>query len=210
MKYELFLIILITDLIIPFIIAIPYKGYSHKKTVMSVLGCKKSPLGTIYNIWMLISGIIISIFGYHIFTYYRNTNFELAFTTFILLLLYGVSDEIISGFFPLNENKANITFSSRIHGIGSVIGFIALQFAPLFLAILEFKSGEFPLGLTSSVFFLLSLIAFIFFIAGENPKFQNTLFALEGLWQRVLLLFMYIPFILWLMVKYNNLFQLLY
>ena len=43
--------LLIADLIIPFILAPTYKGYSHLTQVMSVLGNSKAPLHLIYNIW---------------------------------------------------------------------------------------------------------------------------------------------------------------
>ena len=40
------------DLIIPFLLAPTYKGYSHLTQVMSVLGNSKAPLHLIYNIWV--------------------------------------------------------------------------------------------------------------------------------------------------------------
>ncbi|WP_242852008.1 hypothetical protein [Clostridium botulinum] len=61
------LIVMIIDLLIPFLIAIPYKGYSHSKMVMSILGCKASPLGEIYNIWLILSGCVVTLLGYSIF-----------------------------------------------------------------------------------------------------------------------------------------------
>ena len=192
------LCVLIMDLLIPFAIALPYKGYSHLKSVMSVLGCKASPLRFVYNIWMIISGCTIAIFGYLLWNYYHNTQAGLAITLFILLFLYGIGDEVISGIFPLNEKKDDVTVSTRIHGIGSVIGFIALQFAPLILAIIQFEEDMWHLGFFSIAFFLLSLIVFAFFVMGDKPKFQNTVFALEGLWQRVLCCLMYAPFIIWI------------
>lgn len=191
---------MIVDLLIPFIIAIPYNGYSHTNQVMSVLGCKNSPWGIIYNLWMIASGIIFSFFGYRIFLYYENINFGAAITIFLLLSIYGFGDEIISGLFPLNEKKEDITVSSKIHGIGSAIGFTALQFSTLFLAILGFKSGDMLLGWISFIFFILSLIAFVFFVISEKPKFKESLISLGGLWQRVLCLLMYIPFITWIIM----------
>ncbi|WP_132247946.1 DUF998 domain-containing protein [Marinisporobacter balticus] len=193
--------VMIVDLLIPFLIALPYKGYSHLKTVMSVLGCKASPWGMIYNIWMIVSGCTIAIFGYMLYSYYHNEQAELAIVLFILLLIYGIGDEVISGIFPLNEKEDDVTVSTKIHGFGSVIGFIALQFAPLILAIIQFKEDMWYFGFSSIAFFLLSLIAFAFFVMGDKPKFQNTVFALEGLWQRVLCCLMYAPFIIWVITS---------
>lgn len=198
-----FLFIMIIDLFIPFFIAIPYKGYSHSKMVMSILGCKNSPLANIYNIWTIISGFGISFYGYKIFKYYSNENLKLAITIYILILLYGIFDEIVSGIFPLNEKKEDVTFSSKVHDVGSTIGFIAFQFAPLFLSILEFKAGRLIMGYISIISFILSLSASIFFIIGEKPQFKNRFGGLEGLWQRVLCFFMYVPFIVWTIQKIN-------
>jgi hypothetical protein len=192
---------MIIDLLMPFAIALPYKGYNHLKTVMSVLGCKTSPLRLVYNIWMIFSGCIIAIFGYMLWDYYHNTQAGLAIMLFILLLFYGIGDEVISGIFPVSEKKDDGTVSAKIHGIGSVIGFIALQFAPLILAIIQFRENVWYLGFSSMVFFLLSLIAFTFFVMGDKPKFKNTVFALEGLWQRVLCCLMYTPFIIWIIAR---------
>lgn len=195
----LIFIVLLMDLLFPFIIAIPYKRYSHKKTVMSMLGTKKNPLGWLYNLWMVISGFVMIYFGYVLFSYYNSLEQSLALALLFLFFLYGIGDEIISGLFTLNENKEEVTLSSNIHGIGSALGFISLQFAPLVLALLQFESKETLLGISSIIFFMLSLISFAFFALGEKPKFQNTFLSLEGLWQRLALLFMYCPFIIWIL-----------
>lgn len=197
----LIFIVLLMDLLFPFIIAIPYKGYSHSETVLSILGCKKSPLGWLYNLWMIISGFVMIYFGYVLFSYYNYLEYSLALAILLLFFLYGIGDEIISGLFTLNENKEDLTLSSTIHSIGSALGFAALQFAPLVLALLQFESKEPFFGILSVIFFILSLISFAFFVIGEKPKFQNTFLSLEGLWQRLALLFMYCPFIIWILYK---------
>lgn len=54
-------IFLAFDLIIPFLLAPTYKGYSHLTQVMSVLGNSKAPLHLIYNIWLVVFGVSILI-----------------------------------------------------------------------------------------------------------------------------------------------------
>lgn len=197
----LILLVLIMDLLFPFLIAIPYKGYSHKKTVMSILGTKNSPLGWLYNIWMVLSGFVMIYFGYILFSYYNFLEQSLALALLLLFFLYGIGDEIISGLFSLSENKEEPTIASNIHSIGSGVGFMALQMTPLILALLQFESKENLLGLSSFLFFILSLLSFAFFVLGEKPKFKNTFLSLEGLWQRLALLFMYCPFIIWIILN---------
>lgn len=68
------LIVLVVDIIIPFLLALPYGGYSHKTMVMSVLGSKASPLRHLYNAWTIISGCIFILFGYIIYKFYGNSH----------------------------------------------------------------------------------------------------------------------------------------
>ncbi|MDD4156629.1 MAG: DUF998 domain-containing protein [Candidatus Cloacimonetes bacterium] len=196
------LIVMLIDLLIPFLIAIPYKTYNHTQTVMSVLGCKQSPLGTLYNFWMIISGCTITLFGYYIFEYYSYIYNGLAITLLIMFILYGIGDEVISGIFPINEQKDNVTLFTKIHGVGSVLGFISLQVAPFLLSILQFRKNQPIFGILSLVFFVLSLISFVFFVLGENQKFKNTIFALSGLWQRMICALSYAPFMIWIIVRF--------
>lgn len=49
------------DLIILFLLAPTYKGYSYLTQVMIVLGNSKAPLHLIYNIWLIVFGVAILI-----------------------------------------------------------------------------------------------------------------------------------------------------
>ena len=50
---------LAADLMIPFLMAPFYKGYSHTAQVMSVLGNHRAPLHSLYNGWLILLGGII-------------------------------------------------------------------------------------------------------------------------------------------------------
>lgn len=193
------LIVLVADIVLPFLLAIPYKGYNHKTTVMSALGAKQSPLRFLYNGWTVISGIVFLLFGIVLFRYYGGSYKGLSIATGVLLALYGLGCEIISGFFPVNESADEKTLSSVVHGIGSVIGFTALLFSPLLLGILQLKCEEIIIGTVSIVFFVLSFASFAAFVAGDKPKFENTVISLSGLWQRISMYTMYAPLIIFIL-----------
>lgn len=81
------------DLIIPFLLAPTYKGYSHLTQVMSVLGNSKAPLHLIYNIWLIVFGVAIVFFALFIMAdkpYYRGTviAFEGLWQRLSLLFMY--------------------------------------------------------------------------------------------------------------------------
>jgi len=110
------------------------------------------------------------------------------------LWFYMVLDVKFSGLFPLNEDRENQDISSKIHGIGSALGFTALLFCPLLISIASFKANYYIWGTVSLLSFVVALIFFSFFIMGEKEKFSRTVLQYGGLWQRLVLLFSYLPF----------------
>ena len=93
----------------------------------------------------------------------------------------------------MNETKDVVTTASKIHGAGSAVGFMLMLFVPLFIAILSFKTEERTIGTIGAISFVLAFVCFVLFIMADKPQFHNTIIAKEGLWQRLNLLFMYLP-----------------
>lgn len=54
-------LLLAIDLLLPFLLAPTYAGYSHLTEVMSVLGNSKAPLHLIYNFWLVVFGVSLFI-----------------------------------------------------------------------------------------------------------------------------------------------------
>lgn len=190
----IWLITMLIDVLLPFAIAPSYKKYNHKEHVLSVLGCRQSPVKRIYNGWCIISGCVFYVVGYVIYVQYPGV---LAILIWVLLGLYGVGCEIISGIFPLEEKKETMTFSAKVHGVGSAIGFTLIIFAPLFFSILQFQNGSHIMGLISAIGFLCTLICFICFILCEKETFKHTVLRFGGLWQKLTMVVCYVPFILY-------------
>lgn len=95
----------------------------------------------------------------------------------------------------MNESKDIVTVSSKIHGISAAIGFMALLFFPLLNGVLEFKQKDVIFGILSIISFILALTFFVCFVIGDKEQFQNTVLRYEGLWERMSLLCMYVPFV---------------
>lgn len=185
--------LLITDLIIPFLLAPTYKGYNHLTQVMSVLGNSKAPLHSIYNIWLVVFGITILISIFQLYPIVAEISNIIAILLILVISIYAIGGCILSGIFPVGETKSLETFSEKIHGYGSVIGFLFLILAPLFAGLYYFKISNGLLVALSLVCFVLAIVCFILFIMADKPNYQGTMIALEGLWQRLSLLFMYFP-----------------
>ena len=83
----------------------------------------------------------------------------------------------------------------KAHNFQGSIGFMALLLFPLLNGIVAFKQNGMVEGIISISSFVLSLIFFACFVMGDKEQFQNTLLKYEGLWERLTLFCMYIPFV---------------
>lgn len=181
------------DLIIPFLLAPTYKGYNHLTQVMSVLGNSKAPLHFVYNIWLVVFGVAILIGILQLYPIIVQVSSVISIVLFSVIVIYAIGGCILSGIFPVGETKSLETVSAKIHGYGSVIGFLLLTLAPLLIGMYFFKISNGLLGVLSLICFILAIVFFALFIMADKPNYKGTVIAFEGLWQRLSLLFMYCP-----------------
>lgn len=193
--FDLLPVFLAGDLIIPFLLAPSNRGYNHLTQVMSVLGNSKAPLHSIYNVWLIILGSVILMCDFEIYSAVAEKSRIIATILFVIICVYAIGACILSGLFSVGETKELETVSAKIHGYGSVIGFMLLMFAPLFTGLYFIKIPNRSLCVFSLICFILSLFFFAFFVMADKPAFQGSIIAFEGLWQRLSLLCMYLPVI---------------
>ena len=193
--------LLIIDLILPFLLAATYQGYNHLTQVMSALGNPKAPLHILYNSWLVLLGISMLLCNFRIYSITAEKSGLIAIVLFAIICIYAIGACILSGFFPVEETKELKTISAKIHGYGSAVGFMFLIFAPLFIGLYFFKISNQFLGVFSLVCFALSLLCFVLFVMADKPKYQGSIIAFEGLWQRLSLLCMYLPVIAFCITK---------
>ncbi len=186
-------VLLAADLIIPFLLAPAYKGYNHLMQVMSVLGTSKAPLHSIYNIWLIIFGCTILVNIFQCYPIIAKTSNVISILLCSVVVIYAIGGCILSGIFSVGETKNLETVSAKIHGYGSVIGFLLLTLAPLLIGLYFFKISDGLLGVLSLICFILAIAFFTLFVMADKPNYKGTVIAFEGLWQRLSLLFMYCP-----------------
>ena len=199
----LLLMTILGEFILPWILKHFYKGYNSKTMVMSVLGSPESPVRWIYNAWLVWLGAFLLFTSALVFKNNITISSVLAVLAFISISTFAVGAGILSGLFSVNESKEKVTISSKIHGVGSAIGFMTLLFFPLLQCILAFKSNDMIQGTVCTIAFVLATLFFVFFIMGDKENFKDTVFSYEGLWERLSLFFMYVPF---LYITIHNLF----
>ena len=187
------LIAILGDLLIPFILAPFYQGYNHALMAISALGNPQSPVRVVFNLWMLLEGVLFLVAIPAIYKYYNIVSKTLTNIVIVFVTIFAVGACIFTCFFSVNENKDVVTTASKIHGIGSVVGFMVFLFVPLLLSILEFKNNNKINGVIAIVSFIIAFLFFVLFVMSDKPEFSNTIIAKEGLWQRLNILFMYLP-----------------
>ena len=194
-KYEWYALLfaIMGDILIPFILAPFYRGYSHTSMTISALGNPQSPIRMFFNIWMLLEGLLFLFAVPAIYNYYNCISKLLTGITISFIILFAVGACIFTCFFSVNETKDVVTTASKIHGIGSVIGFMVFLFVPLLLSILEFRNDHKAYGTIAFVSFIVAFLFFVLFVMSDKPQFNDTIIAKEGLWQRLNIVFMYLP-----------------
>ncbi len=191
----LLLITIIGEFLLPWILKLFYMDYNSKTMVISVLGSRESPVKTIYNGWLLWLGVFLSVTAYFFYIDLRTTSTVLAVLTFGTIAVFAVGAGILASLFSVNEIKEQVTISSQIHGMGSALGFMALLFFPLLQSISGFQNEDILQGIICMTAFALAILFFVFFIMGDKETFKGTVISYEGLWERLSLFFMYVPFL---------------
>ena len=181
------------DLFVSVALPVKYPGYSRMKDSISALGNPESPVRTVFNDWMLAEGLCFLAAMPFFFIYYRPLSLGLTITTVVFISVFAVGACILTCFFSVNKDKSEVTTASKIHGAGSVTGFMLYLFVPLMIALLSFKNKETFIGVSGIISFVLSLGTFALFVMADKPEFKNSFVANEGLWQRLNLFFMYLP-----------------
>lgn len=189
------LITIIGEFLLPWILKHFYSGYNSKTMVMSALGSPESPVKMIYRAWLVWLGILLICTSFVMFSEVRRTSISIAVIMLVVIDIFAIGAGILSGIFSVNESKEVVTFASKIHGIGAAIGFMALLFLPLLDCIVAFKNNNYLQGGVCLISFLLAVTFFVFFIMGDKEELKKTIFAYEGLWERLALFFMYVPFL---------------
>lgn len=192
---RILLFTIIGEFFLPLILEHFYAEYNGKITVMSALGSPKSPVRFVYNLWLVWLGGFLTFTAIVYFLSLRVKFPVLAVFILFSIGIFAVGAGLISGFFSVNESKDIVTTASKIHGVSAAIGFMALLFFPLLNGIAAFKQKDIIGGIISISSFVLSLVFFVCFVMGDKEQFQNTILKYEGLWERLTLFCMYVPFI---------------
>ena len=181
------------DLLVPLFLSLFYGEYNSLKMSVSALGNPSSPVRVPFNIWMFVEGILFLLALPAVNHFFRSISSGITSVLIAFIAVFAVGACIFTCFFSVNESRDVVTAASKIHGAGSVIGFVLFLFVPLLVAVLYFKDHKAAMGVLSVVCFVLAFVSFSLFVMSDKPGFKGSFVENEGLWQRLCLLFMYLP-----------------
>ena len=140
------LIAMAGDLIVSFVLSMFYGEYSNLKMSISALGNPSSPVRIPFNIWMLIEGLLFLMALPTINNAFRPISGGITIALLLFIASFAIGACILTCFFSVNESKDVVTLASKIHGAGSVIGFMLFLFVPLLISILYYKDQNSMMG----------------------------------------------------------------
>ena len=187
------LVAMIGDILVSLFLPLFYREYSTLKMSVSALGNPSSPVRTPFNLWMLAEGCLFLLSLPAVYHHFRPVSGGIAGVLVAFIAVFAVGACVFTCFFSVNESRDVVTLASKIHGAGSVAGFLLFLFVPLLVAVLSFKDHHMTLGVLSVASFVLALVFFALFVMSDKPAFKGTFVDMEGLWQRLNLAFMYLP-----------------
>ena len=168
------LIAVIGDLLVSAVLSLFYKKYSSLKMSISALGNPQSPVRLPFNIWMFIEGILYLIALPALYDRYHPVSDWMTVVLLLFISVFAIGACIFTSLFSVNETKDIVTTSSKIHGAGSVIGFMLMLSVPLLIAVLSFNNGESAIGVISIVCFIIAIAFFVLFVMSDKEEFSDT------------------------------------
>jgi hypothetical protein len=177
-----------------FIFGAMYPGYSHLKDTISYLGMSASPVSDQISTCWIIVGVTFVFFG---------TGFNKAFSenrkyvniASLLIILYGLGDEIGSGAFKADLVGDRMSTAYFIHDTIGGIGVTGILLLPLIMQKIISKDEMPGFHKLSKVIFLTSIIMVGLFLFRFSPDQTIFLAIYKGIWQRMFALSIYTYFI---------------
>jgi len=179
-----------------------YPGYSQIFNSISSLGASDSPVSFQISTWWVILGFLMIIFaiGFRIAFSVDNKYVKVASW---LIIIYGIGEGFGSGLFKADYVNNVITTSAKIHDTLGGIGIFAV-FIFMLISQKIFTKALYPrIYKFSWIIFISGILILVLFSFRFSDSENNIIKLYKGLWQRLLVLDIYLYFlvIVYLMFK---------
>lgn len=194
-KYGFYIMILtiLSELLVPLIFAKMYPNYSQLTMLISDFGEDNSPIQNLFKIWQLTDGILFILTIPSFYEWFRDISQKEAKFLSISIAVYAIGDCLFTALFD-RSLETDFNLASEIHDYGSGVGFVSFLIGTfLLIRLYQVEKDFFMCKLLLSVF-ILSSIFMILFAAPRIPFIASLNIPYRGLWQRLNLIFLYLPF----------------
>ncbi|MGX7148955.1 DUF998 domain-containing protein [Enterococcus ureasiticus] len=194
--FLIMILVIISELTLPWIFANFYPDYNHITMLISDFGEDGSPVKSAFKIWQIIDGGLFLLAIPSFYERFKHTSKPLAKWLSIVMAGFAIGDCLITGIFDRSTNASKINVESIIHDYLSGAGFVSLLIA-IYLLIKLYRIEKKPLFVQTLIIIFILSVCFIFlFAAPKIPIVNQVNIPYRGLWQRLSLLFLYLPFFL--------------
>lgn len=194
-KYGFYIMILtiLSELLIPLIFAKMYPNYSQLTMLISDFGEDNSPIQHLFKIWQLTDGILFILTIPSFYEWFCKVSKKEAKYLSISIAIYAIGDCLFTAIFD-RSLKLDFNLASEIHDYGSGIGFVSFLIGTFILIRLYRLEKNYFMCRLFVLIFILSSICMILFAAPRIPLIASLDIPYRGLWQRLNLTFLYLPF----------------
>lgn len=194
--FYLLLLAIISEIALPFILARYYPNYSQINNLISTFGETDSPTKWAFKIWEIINGSLFVLSAPAIYDRFKETNHRFALILSLLVVVFGLGDCIITGLFDRAANQSEVDFTSLLHNYASGAGFVALLIGTLLLFLLYRQEKNELFTIFLPLIFLVAMVFMFLFAMPKIPIISQFQISHRGLWQRLNLWFLYLPYFL--------------
>lgn len=193
--FYLLIVAIISELVLPFVLGPFLTDYSQINQLISTFGETGMKTRIYFKIWEIINGTLFILAAPALFERFKKTSSKLSLWTAISLGIFGLGDCILTGLMDRASTLDEVGFESLLHNYASGAGFVALLLGTFFLIVLYYLEQEKKTVKAFIIIFILSTI-FIFLFSLPKIPILSTEIPYRGLWQRLNLFFLYLPFLI--------------
>lgn len=186
----------ISELLLPFVLGRFIFGYDQIEMLISNFGENGMPTKLVFKLWEVFNGGLFILSAPAFYKRFCSMSHNLAIWVSVCIILFGIGDCIITGLVDRATTDEQIGFAGLLHNYASGVGFVALLIGTFILIWLyKLEQKWVMVGLLPLIFFI-SSIFMILFALPKIPIISNFQVSHRGLWQRLNLFFLYLPFLM--------------
>lgn len=194
--FLMMILVLVSETFVPFLLALFYPGYNHITMLISNFGEAGVPTQIAFKIWAITDGLLFIAAIPAFYHYFAKTSKRAAQLLALSMFFYALGDCIITGIVNRVPDAPSASFGALLHDYASGFGFVTLLFGIFVMILLLFAQNQPLLAKLFLAIFLVALFFMVLFVWNKIPVLNNYHLGYRGLWQRLNLLFMYLPYLI--------------